>query len=114
MANGTVRRTLSENLAAASAAVTALAPPAVMGTAQRALMLNLINVATTYQNTAYRNLAVTAIDAALVRVDGCALRTVPDVLATQGATGMDFVTTCPAQATVYGPLKAARDQLTAP
>lgn len=107
-------KTLAQNLAAAVTAINALAPPTITGTAQQTILVNLVNLAARYAGTPYKSLGLSALDSALVRVDGCALRTVPDTVITQGGAGMDFVTTCPAQAPIYNVLKAARDQYVAP
>ncbi len=107
-------RTITESLACARDAANALQPATVTGPAQKALLLQLLGVATQYQAGAYRSLSLLAVNSVLARVDGCALRAAPDTLVNQGGTGMDFVTTCQAQATMYACLREAQTQLMAP
>ncbi len=106
--------TLADYLTLATNAVQALAPADVAGIAQRSILLNLLNVATIYQAGPYRGLSLNAVNAVITRVDGCALRGLPDTVLSHGGAGMDFVTTCPAQAPIYGWLKAAQSQLMVP
>lgn len=107
-------KTLAENLECGRVGINGLMQPVVIGPAQKNMMLNLVNLASLYKDTPYRSLSLGALNAAVLRVDGCALRGTPDTITTQGATGMDFVTTCPAQAPIYACLKDAQSQLTAP
>ncbi len=111
---GTEIQTFSENIASAVGAVNALMQPAIMGPAQKSILLNLLGLAARYQGPPYQSLGLSVLNAAILRVDGCALRGTPDTVVTQGGAGMDFVTSCPAQASVYPFLKAAQKQLIGP
>ena len=109
-----VPRTISENIACATDALNALVPPTIVGPAQKSLLLQLLGVAAQNQAAPYRSLGLAAVNSVIARVDGCTLRTTPDTLASHGGTGLDFVTTCPAQNTMYSCLKDAQTQLMAP
>lgn len=105
--------TLQENIACASNAINALNPPDVVGPAQKNMMLGLLGLASNYAVGPYSSLSLLTLNSVLARFDGCALRTTPDTIA-QGATGIDFLTTCAAQATAYSCAKAAQGQLMGP
>lgn len=107
-------QTLEQNIAYAYDALNALAPAESTGPAQKSTLLNLLGVAGRYVGTPYQALALTALNSALVRVDGCALRGTPDTVITQGGAGMDFITSCISQMPIYNRLKAAQQQLTGP
>ncbi len=106
--------TLEENLASAYNGINSLMPPAIIGPAQKAQLLNLLGLVSRYKDTPYRSLALASLNSVILRVDGCALRATPDTVLTHGGAGMDFVTTCPAQGPIYTSLKAAQAQLTGP
>ncbi len=107
-------KTLAENLACGRDGINGLMQPVLVGPAQKSTMLNLLNVASLYKDTPYRSLSLSALNAVLLRVDGCALRGTPDTITTQGGAGMDFVTTCAGQTVIHACLKDAQGQLTAP
>lgn len=112
--NANSSHTLAENLACGSNGINALMQPAIIGPAQKNLLINMLGLVNQYKDTPYRSLASGALNSVLIRLDGCALRTTPDTVLTQGGAGMDFLTTCQAQAPIYACLKAAQTQLTAP
>ncbi len=107
-------QTLAQNISFAYDAINALMQPDIAGPAQKNVLLNLLGVAAQYQGTVYRSLALSSLNSALLRVDGCALRSMPDTVITQGGTGMDFINNCVAQLPIYARLKEVQTQLMAP
>lgn len=104
--------TVTENVNAAIAGIEALNPPTVTGPAQKNTMILLLRTALQYQGNPNSSLALAALNSVIKNTDGCALRATPDAI-TRGAE-VDYITTCPAQATVYPNLVAARNLLLPP
>lgn len=98
----------ADRVAAAIDMVRRLLPAQVMGPAQQTALLGLLKVAFDYQgDVRYRSLALTVLDAAIARTDGCQRRGRPDGVVL-GAAGLDFVTQCGAQAPILAALEDAR------
>lgn len=99
-------KTFAENIAAAQNLINQLGPQQVASPAHRTLMNLLLGNVLRYRNS-HPSLALSLLNAALLRTDGCALRQSPDTIFSQGGAGMDFVTTCAAQGPIYSYLKDA-------
>lgn len=104
-------KTLPENLACATNAIRALSPPDIRGPGQKAILLGLLGVVDSFRDTRYRGLSLLALNTTISRVDGCALRGIPDAAPPRRVNDIDFVSACPAQAPIYACLKDAQKQL---
>lgn len=111
--SGTGSATFPDLVQGGLTAIDGMKPASFGNPAQKNSMILLLRTALQYAgNPATKSLALGALDSVIKNTDGCALRTAVDG-PTFGA-GIDYIKTCPDQATVYPPLKAARDLMVAP
>lgn len=94
-------------MADAAQTIATLSVDAVTTTGNQQALTNLLSQAVTANQTGDFAQQVRKLEDALSRTDGCILRGSPDVT----GPGRDWVGDCTAQASVYGPLRAALDAL---
>lgn len=104
-------QTFQDNLNCAGAAIDATPISDYQGNlAYKFLLQKYVLLAGIYAPM-YPSLSKMILNAAIQRVDGCALRGSPDSYLVGGPYGVDYIVVCPSQAVPYACLSAAQAQL---
>lgn len=104
-------QSFQDNLNCAGAAIDATPISAYQGNLAHKFLLQKYVLLAGIYSPIYPSLGKTILNAAILRVDGCALRGIPDNYVVGGPYGLDFIVNCPAQAVPYSCLSAAQAQL---